>query len=479
MSAASNARWIALAQVAKLLIQLAGISILGRILSPRDFGLLAMLTVVTNLIGLLRDMGTTAAIIQKRTITDAGLSSIFWLNVALGVVLSTLLCVLSGSVAQLFHALELRPLLVILAPAFLLAIFGAVQKALLERKSAFRTVFRVEVFGAFVGALATIGSALSGAGAMSWTVGILVTSTQTSIHFWMAAKWHPTRRVQLGEIRSLLHFSGNLSAFNVINYLARNADSIIVGRYLDASALGIYSIAYKIMLFPLQNLTFVANRALYPLMSSRQDETQAMASLYFKSVAVIGFFTAPLMMSCYVLRDTLIAVLMGEQWRQAAEVLRWLAPTGYIQSIVSTTGTVSLARGRADILFRIGLLGTTLYLASFFVGIRWGVVGVAACYLVSNILIAVPALWVALRQLDASLVALARELWTSGMAACIMGSLLTMLLQVPAIAAAPAWLVLGALSLIGGCIYLVAMAVISPTRLRMVLSLLSTRWTGQ
>jgi PST family polysaccharide transporter len=152
------------------------------------------------------------------------------------------------------------PLLVALAPAFLFASFGAVQKALLERKSAFRTVSRVEVLGALVGALATIGAALSGAGAMSWTVGILVISTQTSIHFWVAAKWHPTRRVQLGEIRSLLHFSGNLSAFNVINYLARNADSIIVGRYLDASALGIYSIAYKIMLFPLQNLTFVANR---------------------------------------------------------------------------------------------------------------------------------------------------------------------------------------------------------------------------
>src|SRR5205823_634608 len=140
-----------------------------------------------------------------------------------------------------------------------------------------------------------------------------------------------------------------------INYFARNVDSLIVGRYLGAAALGVYSTAYKIMLFPLQNITFVASRALYPLMSSRQDETQAMASLYLKSLAAIGFFTAPLMMGVYVLRDPFVRVLMGEQWNEAADVLRWLAPVGYIQSIVSTTGTVSIARGRTDILFRIGL----------------------------------------------------------------------------------------------------------------------------
>jgi PST family polysaccharide transporter len=137
-----------------------------------------------------------------------------------------------------------------------------------------------------------------------------------------------------------------------------------------------------------------------------------------------------------------------------------------------------MARGRTDILFHIGLLGTAFYIGSFAIGIKWGIVGVAACYLVANILIAAPALWVALRQLDTSLMALARELWGSAIAACVMGLLLTMLLQARVIGAAPVWLTLSALSLLGGVIYLVAMALLSPAKLRLAFSLLPKRWTG-
>jgi PST family polysaccharide transporter len=211
-----------------------------------------------------------------------------------------------------------------------------------------------------------------------------------------------------------------LSAFNFINYFARNADSFVIGRYLGAAALGIYSNAYKVMLFPLQNMTYVANRALYPIMC-RQESTSEMRALYFKSLSAIVVLTAPLMTGIFVLRQPFIDVFLGPRWHDAAAVLQWLAPVGFIQSIVSTTGTVSMVRGRTDILLRVGIVGALLQVASFLIGVRWGILGVAACYLVANILGAIPALLVALSQLDAKITALVRETWAATLSAFVMG----------------------------------------------------------
>jgi PST family polysaccharide transporter len=147
-----------------------------------------------------------------------------------------------------------------------------------------------------------------------------------------------------------------------------------------------------------------------------------MRTLYLKSVSVIALLTAPLMTGIFVLREPFIDTFLGPRWHDAADVLQWLAPIGFVQSIVSTTGTVSMVRGRTDILLRVGVLGTVLQVASFLIGVKWGIVGVAACYLVANVLGAIPALLVALSQLDAKFSALIRETWAAVVAALSMGA---------------------------------------------------------
>jgi PST family polysaccharide transporter len=194
----------------------------------------------------------------------------------------------------------------------------------------------------------------------------------------------------------------------------------VIGRYLGASALGIYTNAYKVMLFPLQNMTYVANRALYPVMC-RQESTEQMRSLYLKSVSVIALLTAPLMAGVFVLRDPFIDLFLGPKWHESANVLAWLAPIGFTQSIVSTTGTVLMVRGRTDILLRVGLFGASLQIAAYFIGVRWGIVGVAAGYFVASLASAIPALLVALRQLDTNITALIREIRVAIVAALAMG----------------------------------------------------------
>jgi O-antigen/teichoic acid export membrane protein len=420
MSAVSNARWIAVSQAVKVLLQFVSVAVLARLLTPRDYGLIAMVFVVGNLVALLRDMGTSAAIVQDRELTAATTNAVFWINVGLGTFLSVALFAASGPIANAFRNDGVLPLLWALAPSFLITSIGAVPRALMERRSAFPKLAAIEIATGVLGLIVTTSAAWLGAGAMSFIYGSLAMALLSTAAFLVASKWVPSKIAGSERLGALLSFSGHLSAFNFINYFARNADSFVIGRYLGAAALGIYSNAYKVMLFPLQNMTFVANRALYPVMC-RQENTADMRTLYFKSLSAIALLTAPLMSGIFVLREPFIDVFLGRRWHDAAAVLQWLAPVGFLQSLVSTTGTVSMVRGRTDILLRIGVVNALLQVASFFIGVKWGILGVAACYLIANLLGAIPALLVALRQLETTLSTLVREIWASVAAALAMG----------------------------------------------------------
>jgi len=420
MSVVSNARWIAASQAAKVALQLVSVAVLARLLTPHDYGLIAMVFVVGNLASLLRDMGTAAAIVQDPHLTEDTKNAVFWINIGVGVFLCIALLALSGVIANLYRNDAVMPLLWALAPSFAITSIGAVPRALLERQSAFAVVARIEIGTAVLGLLVAIAAAWLGAGAISFIYGSLAMALVSSVAYLKCSHWRPGRIGSTRHLKRLLAFSGHLSAFDFINYFARNADSFVIGRYLGAASLGVYTNAYKVMLFPLQNMTWVANRALYPVMC-RQESTEQQRSLYLKSVATIAMLTAPLMAGVFVLRQPFVDVFLGPRWHEAASVLQWLAPIGFVQSIVSTTGTVSMVKGRTDILLRVGALVAVLQVSAFVIGVQWGIVGVAVCYLIANLCGAIPALLVALRQLNAGFSALIGEIWAPVAAALLMG----------------------------------------------------------
>lgn len=420
MSAVSNARWIATVQAAKIAVQFVSVAVLARLLTPDDYGLIAMVWVVGNLAGLLRDMGTAAAIVQEPDLTPETTNAVFWLNVAFGALLCFAMMALARPFSAVFRNDAVAPLMIMLAPTFLISGLGAVPRALLERRSEFRTVAGIEVSAAVLGLAITIVAALLGAGAMSFIWGLLGMTLLSTLAYLKGSHWMPGRPAGSDRMGAVLRFSGNLSGFNLINYVARNADSLVIGRYLGAAALGVYSTAYKIMLFPLQNMTYVANRALFPVMC-RFESTAEMRSLYLKSISVIAMLAAPLMVGVFVLREPFVHTFLGARWHEAADLLIWLAPVGFIQSIVSTTGTVSMVRARTDLLLLVGGFSSLLQVASFFVGLRWGVTGVACSYFVANLIGAVPALVLALRLVGGNLGDLYRHTWSTAFCALAMG----------------------------------------------------------
>lgn len=399
MSAISNARWASISQAAKTLCQLLGVTVLSRLLVPADYGLMAMALVVTNLAMLIRDMGTAAALIHTSKLTDATVSTVFWFNIGIGLSLALLLLLGAPLIAMSMRAPQLMQVLCALAIVFPIGSVGAVHQALMERESRFKQLAFVEISAAIAGLIVAISTALMGWGVYSLVMQSITMAALSAVQLWGRSNWRPHWLWSSAELAGLWAFSGNLSAFNFINYFSRNVDSMIIGRFLGPGLLGFYSLAYRVMLFPLQTMTMVASRALFPVLSRKQDNLPEMAALYLKSVAVIAYITAPLMVGLFVLREPFVAAVFGPKWRLTADVIAWLAPVGFIQSINSTTGVVFMARGRTDLMLRMGILGAMLMVSAFFIGVRWGVVGVAASYFVANVINVVPSLYFALRQL--------------------------------------------------------------------------------
>jgi O-antigen/teichoic acid export membrane protein len=422
--ARSNVIWVTLSQGGRVLVQLAALTILARLLPAADYGLMAMATVATNLALLLRDLGTSAAIIQKQHLSEQTKSTVFWLNVAFGVLIALILVVLAGPVSSAFDTPALAPILRSLAFVFPISSVGAVYQALLERNSSFRLLARIELTSATGALFLAIASAYTGGGVYSLVVQSVATAILSTTQLWLVSNWRPQSRPSTAEFRSLLGFSGNLTLFNLINYFSRNADGMVIGRVLGAAQLGAYSMGYKLMLFPVQNLTWVATRALYPVMSRHQGDDERIASLYLRAVRLIVLLTAPLMAGLAVLREPLVALAFGPQWSAVPPILLWLAPTGLIQSVVSTTGTVFMARGRTNVMVWLGSFNAVITVSAFLFGSRYGIVGVAAFYLAANLVNAVPCMVMTMRVIRTPMLELVKVLVAPIASAAIMAAFL-------------------------------------------------------
>ncbi|MET0533815.1 MAG: lipopolysaccharide biosynthesis protein, partial [Steroidobacter sp.] len=335
MSAVRNVRWVGMIQVTRVSVQLLGLLVLSRLLTPADFGLVAIVFAISNFAMLLRDMGMASAIIQRATLDEETTLTAHWTNCFIGLTLAAALLVLSHPLEIIFKAPGLASLVQLSAVSFPFLSGTTVHQALMERANKFSTVARIEIISLLTGFAVAVATAYAGAGAYSLVLQTLTVAVLSAVQFWIASDLKVRWRWSTEHAKGLWGFSGNLFGFNLVNYFSRNADTMIIGRVLGPTHLGPYSLAYRVMLFPLQNLTFVATRALFPMMSRHQHSPQELGAMHLRLLSVISFFTAPMMAGLFVLREPFVDVAFGNGWDMVATLILWLAPIGFIQSLVS------------------------------------------------------------------------------------------------------------------------------------------------
>lgn len=424
--------WTAATRVLIQVITLGGQVVLARLLRPEDFGLVALVLVVNGFAALLTELGLTAAVVQARRLTDRLLSTAFWVGAMSGAVITAVVYAAAPLVAQFYGDPRVVLLLHVSSLVFVLNL-SSVPMALLQRSLRFRTAGQLEVVGTITGMAATITFAALGMGAMSLVLGPLVQTVTMNLLLWATVRWVPRGLVRRQELAELWRFGGGLTGANLLGFISRNADTVLLGRTVSAAELGLYSRSYALMMMPLAQVSSVLSRVLLPAFAEMQGDPARLRRAWGTTVRTSLVVGLPVGLGVASTAPALVETLYGREWLGMVTTLVLLSASVPPQLLGRNLGPVFQALGRTGLQFRLALLTTLATLLAILVGLPWGIDGVAlALFVKSWLALAIPLL-PALRLIGMP----AMDLWRASRGLLLAGGVLVVV-TVTARCAAPA-----------------------------------------
>jgi O-antigen/teichoic acid export membrane protein len=414
--------WNGAGNIARQVLQVVTLVVMARFLSPDDFGIFAILMIFVTFMNIFGTMGTAQVIIHLDKPDQRMLSSIFFFNIAAGIFLFGILFLLAKPVAIFFDNSELIHLLQIVGLSFIITSLTLVQRALLEKSLNFKRVVTLETISLTIASFAGILAAIKSFGIYSLIIMSLSNPIILSLGLWINSHWRPTFEFSFTDIKRIWSYSFNLMNFNVINYFSRHADNFLIGKFIGSSSLGLYSVAYKIMLYPLDNISRVIIRVLFPAFSQIKHDNIRFKNSYLKAISFIALVTFPVMAGLLAISETLVPVLFGDKWLGMAKLLMIMAPIGMVQSIVTTVGSIYTAKGTTALMFKIGGVNSVVTVLSFIIGLPFGVEGVAIAYAIANLIMLYPNLKISWDQINLGVLEGMRQLMPFFISAAIMSA---------------------------------------------------------
>jgi len=358
--------------------------ILARLLLPRDFGLLAMAALVATFLRIFASLGLGQRIVQRRDIDEEYLSTVFWLNLAAGAVLCLITAAFGRVIAGVMREPIVGVLVLVLSLRFLLAGWAAVQNAMLSRRMNYRVLALISLQAPIIGGLIGVGMAYAGAGVWSLVGQSLGEFVATPILLYRATRWLPKPRFSWSKFMDAWSFGAPMVASRLLHYAVRNVDNLLIGRYLGSAALGFYALGYNVFLTPLSDIGVLVNRVMFSALSRLQDDNERLKRGFLMATQYVTLIALPMMVGIALVAPVFVEVVFGAKWLPTAPVISILALAGFFQ-LMTTVGPSGLqAAGRPELHLRFWILSLLVYLPAFIVGLRFGIVGVAAGYLIAT-----------------------------------------------------------------------------------------------
>lgn len=365
-------------QAVRILLQVGGVVVLARLLSPSDYGLVAMVTAVTGIGELFRDFGLSAAAIQAKTLSVAQRSNLFWLNSGIGLVLCVLTASLAIPISRLYDEPDLVPVVHALAFTFLFNGMATQFRADLTRRMEFARLAAVDVVGAVVALGVAIGMALAGAGFWALVGQQLTAALVLLICVCILAPWRPGLPRRHVPMRGLLSFGWNLLATQLVGYASNNVDSLTIGVRFGPLELGLYNRAYQLLMSTLSQLRAPTTTVALPVLSRLRTDPVRFADFVRRGQLALAYGLVAGLAFVAAAAEPLTALLLGPQWLEATPLIRFLAIAGMFQTLAYVGYWVYLAKGLTAVLLRYTLVSAAIKIVCVVVGSNWGVVGVAA-----------------------------------------------------------------------------------------------------
>jgi len=369
--------WTATSQVLTQLVTLATMVILARVLGPSDFGVVGMAALYTGLVMVIGQIGMGAAVIQRKTISDLELDTVFWTGLAVAVVVTVLSVVLAPVSGWFFHSPLVVTVIRVASLAYVIDSLGATQRVLMNKEMEFDRLARTEVGAAMVYAAVATSLAFAGAGVWAIVFGQLARSSVEVILLWVVQPWRPKLRFSKDALAGIFGFSSKVWAFSFVDYARENIDNLAVGRLLGASSLGHYALAYNTAYFPRRQIQSVIGRVTFPAFAKAQDDDELLRRAYIKVTRYVSLVAFPLQAGLALVAPALIPMVYGDKWTPAVLPLQLLSVAQMFYSVGFSVGSIFLAKNRPDIHLNFGLLAFVWLAVVVAVTVRFGIVAVA------------------------------------------------------------------------------------------------------
>lgn len=347
--------------------------ILARLLSPREFGLIGMLTIFIAVSQSFIDSGFTSALIRRKNCTQDDYATVFYFNIIVSLVLYLLLFLLSGAISSFFNEPQLKSLIQVLGIGLIFNSLAIIQRTILTKELNFKLQMRVSVFSSLGSGILAVFMAFQGFGVWSLVALTLSRFGFTSFFLWVWSKWKPIWVFSRKSFNELFSFGSKLLVSGLIDTIYRNVYNLIIGKYFSAVELGFYSQADQFQSLPSQNLNGIITRVSYPVLSSIQNDNSQLRSAYKKLIKSTMLITFVLMLGLCAVAKPLILTLIGEKWLPAVIYLQLLCFVGMFYPLHALNLNMLQVQGRSDLFLRLEIIKKIIAIPAIVIGIFFGI----------------------------------------------------------------------------------------------------------
>lgn len=383
-------RWSGFRSIIKLSASLVVPVILARLLSPNEFGLIAMGAVFTNISVLIADLGTGDALIQKQKADQILESSVFWLNIGIAGSLAGTLVFFSPYIGSFYGEPVVADVVLSLSLVLLIQSFNLVQVALLKKHRHFKTIAIAELGSQVGGAILAISLAVRGFGIWSLIYYSIAKAVFYTLIIWFFSRWRPSFYFDAVKIRTIFNFSLNLTAVKFLNYVERNSDKLIIGYWQGTSSLGVYTRAYESFHQIIKFVNGLYAPVFYSVVSNKQNDLDGLKKIVLLSYQSYLYIFIPISAVLFMLSSKLVFLVFGDQWLEMAPILSVLGGVCLVKPIHKLNVEIFKSVDKVDTLRRVWLFFTPIFVGGFFIGnYYFGLIGVATAYLVISCIITI------------------------------------------------------------------------------------------
>jgi len=399
----SGVIWTAIERFGIQLIQFAVVVVLARLLSPADFGLVALLMVVFAISGILVNGGFTAALIREQELTEEDKATAFWLNISAALLLYGVIWVLAPAIAAFFGNSELLGLTRFMALSLVFRAFGLVQQAELTHRLAFRKLGFKSIVASSITAAIAISAAVLGAGAWALAIKFVVAAASDTVILWLINPWRPNSWIERKSFEKLFGFGWKLAVSGLINEIFQNVYKVVIGKAFSPAVLGHYTQAHSFQSIASTSIVNVIQKVSYPILAKANSDPARLKRGYRMMIRISSYFVFPTMIGIALVAEPLVLSLVGEKWRATVPMLQILCVSGALYHLHSINLNVLQVMGRSDLFLRLEIIKKINITIAILIGLPFGIWGLLTAQVASSYIALFINMWYTRKFIDYSI----------------------------------------------------------------------------